>query len=420
MANENSETGYNTPPLSDAENDDMTLDILCGQTVLVLNDMGVAQPKTFPADLKDALADEEPWELFEDKPYTRLIDKIYKAYTDVYGFYVAYVDELLEDDNGLPVDGFDDVEPCLLVQLQSQAGDRAGPEAGQVRLLLPVQPLRDRIALEALLNEVDERHLLVAPLAIDEVLLRIEPLSHLVEILHRFGAFRTHVAAVARYFAAKPRQMAMNIFNKDCLQKRTSVMSVLSALSVISFGVAIVSLCYAYYSNRQWKQQTQNLITRLTFQPTAETITWAQLDEGLDRICYMLAEGPELFDPDLLLGVGGGGTAIADMLSVRLWLNKKIRLPVYATNIQKDYRSPKTQPSETPDAHLEAWVKDKRVLLIEDFFLGGESLVRLVKRIGDSHPKELRLLVFAVPARAGIFAGMLGISWSQSLGYSMP
>jgi transcriptional regulator with XRE-family HTH domain len=127
MANENSETGYNTPPLSDAENDDMTLDVLCGQTVLVLNDMGVAPPKTFPADLKDALTDEEPWDLFEDNPYTRLIDKIYKAYTDVYGFYVAYVDELLEDDNGLPVDGFDDVEPCLL-RLAASKLEEARPD----------------------------------------------------------------------------------------------------------------------------------------------------------------------------------------------------------------------------------------------------------------------------------------------------
>jgi transcriptional regulator with XRE-family HTH domain len=114
MANEGSETGYDTAPLSEAEGDEMTLDILCGQTVLVLNDMGVAPPKTFPADLKDALADEEPWDLFEDNPYARLIDKIYKAYTDVYGFYVAYVDELLEDNDGNPIDGFDDIEPCLL------------------------------------------------------------------------------------------------------------------------------------------------------------------------------------------------------------------------------------------------------------------------------------------------------------------
>jgi len=114
MADEGSETGYVTPLLSDAQNDEITLDLLCGQTVLVLNDLGVLPPKTFPADLKDALVDEEPWELFEENPYTRLIDKIFKAYTDIYGFYVAYVEELLEDDNGLPIDGFEDVEPCLL------------------------------------------------------------------------------------------------------------------------------------------------------------------------------------------------------------------------------------------------------------------------------------------------------------------
>jgi hypothetical protein len=114
MANDGGETGYDTAPLSDAAGDDMTLDILCGQTVLTLNDMGVAPPKIFPADLKNALADEEPWEIFESNPYTDLIRNIYMAYTDVYGFYVAYVDELLEDDNGNPIDGFDDIGSCLL------------------------------------------------------------------------------------------------------------------------------------------------------------------------------------------------------------------------------------------------------------------------------------------------------------------
>jgi len=114
MANEGGETGYDTAPLSDAARDEMTLDILCGQTVLTLNDMGVAPPKTFPTDLKNALADEEPYELFDQHPLTNLIGKIYSSYTDVYGFYVAYVDELLEDDDGNPIDGFDDIEPCLL------------------------------------------------------------------------------------------------------------------------------------------------------------------------------------------------------------------------------------------------------------------------------------------------------------------
>lgn len=120
MANEGGETGYNIAPLSDTACDEMTLDILCGQTVLTLNDMGVAPPKSFPADLKNALADDDPWEIFSDNPYTELMRSIYGAYADVYGFYVAYVEELLEDENGLPVDGFDDIEPCLLALAASK------------------------------------------------------------------------------------------------------------------------------------------------------------------------------------------------------------------------------------------------------------------------------------------------------------
>jgi hypothetical protein len=57
---------------------------------------------------------------------------------------------------------------------------------------------RDGIALQPLLDEINERHLLVALLAGDEVLLRFEPSAHRVEILHRLAAFRTHVAPVAR------------------------------------------------------------------------------------------------------------------------------------------------------------------------------------------------------------------------------
>lgn len=109
----NAETGYHTPPLEEAQDDDLTLDILCGHTVLALNEMGVAPPKSFPADLKDALGTEDEWEIFETNSYTKLIGDIYAAYVDVYGFFSAFVMELLEDDNGL-VDGFEDVEPCLM------------------------------------------------------------------------------------------------------------------------------------------------------------------------------------------------------------------------------------------------------------------------------------------------------------------
>jgi transcriptional regulator with XRE-family HTH domain len=111
-AAQGAETGYHTPPLEEAQDDDMTLDILCGRTVQVLNDMGVAPPKTFPADLKNALGSEDEWELFDANDYTSLIGDIYAAYVDVYGFFAAFVAELVEEDDD--DSGFADIEPCLM------------------------------------------------------------------------------------------------------------------------------------------------------------------------------------------------------------------------------------------------------------------------------------------------------------------
>jgi hypoxanthine phosphoribosyltransferase len=170
-------------------------------------------------------------------------------------------------------------------------------------------------------------------------------------------------------------------------------------INIISFAVAIFSLVFAYYTNRQSKLQIQNLVNHLTLRPTEETVNWERVSEGLDRIHYMLVKGPHAYKPDLLLGVGGGGAAIADMLSVRLWLTSGTRLPVYIVNIKKEYRPPASQPPETSDTYLMDWVRGKRVLLIEDFFLGGESLMQLVTRIKSLKPRELRIFVFAVPSR---------------------
>ena len=79
-------------------------------------------------------------------------------------------------------------------------------------------PARDGIALQPLLDEVDERHLLVALLAGDEVLLRFEPPAHRVEILHALAALRAHIAPVARHLAGILREVAVDILDKDDLQ----------------------------------------------------------------------------------------------------------------------------------------------------------------------------------------------------------
>lgn len=109
-----SETGYHTYPLEDEE----AADLLCWNTLHVLTEMGVQIPKPFPPALDfdyDAEEDEarERCETMGDDPFVALISAIYKSYTDVYGFYLAYVDELINelDLSDPPVC---DVEPNLL------------------------------------------------------------------------------------------------------------------------------------------------------------------------------------------------------------------------------------------------------------------------------------------------------------------
>ncbi len=110
-AEENSETGYITYPLHDE------LGLLCGETFRVLREMGVALPKAFPKelDVEYEEAADELWELIDQNPCSALIYKIYKSLNDVYGFYAAYVDDLIDDD---ALDLMDtpacNIEPCLM------------------------------------------------------------------------------------------------------------------------------------------------------------------------------------------------------------------------------------------------------------------------------------------------------------------
>mgnify|MGYP003583363517 CR=1 FL=1 len=99
IAHDAAETGYYTIPFTEE------LDLLCWRTVAVLKDLGVATPTAFPEELDfdyetDADDDntEDLWERLEQNPYSALIYSIYKELNNVYGFYAAYVSELLYDD----------------------------------------------------------------------------------------------------------------------------------------------------------------------------------------------------------------------------------------------------------------------------------------------------------------------------------
>ncbi len=116
IAQESAETGYNTYPLIDEEG---MRETLCWETFHVLREMGVTLPKEFPKELDfdyEQNDSDELWELiYEVNPYSALIYKIYKSLNDVYGFYAAYVAELIYDHELDLIDTrADNIESCLM------------------------------------------------------------------------------------------------------------------------------------------------------------------------------------------------------------------------------------------------------------------------------------------------------------------
>lgn len=96
-------------------------------------------------------------------------------------------------------------------------------------------------------------------------------------------------------------------------------------------------------------------------------ISWKVLGKGVDSLQDKLVLSN--YKPDLILGVSGGGVAIADMLSVRLGTSQHKRPAVVSINWRKHYATPGIdQPASTDLATLGNMIKGKKVLLVEDFF----------------------------------------------------
>ena len=110
-ADEGAETGYDTAPLSDEP------ELLCWQTFHTLRNMGVDLPKTFPTELDIDYEEDSDnlWDLIHENSYSSLIYKIYESFTNVYGFYVAYVSDLVSDDELDLWEGVgENIDSCLL------------------------------------------------------------------------------------------------------------------------------------------------------------------------------------------------------------------------------------------------------------------------------------------------------------------
>lgn len=112
MAHISDETGYNADPLMDDSG------LLCWNTFDVLREMGVKIPDEFPAELDIRREGEDEvddfWEVVHINQYSSAIYNIFKSFADVYGFYFAYVADLINDDMDLFDSPAENIEPCLI------------------------------------------------------------------------------------------------------------------------------------------------------------------------------------------------------------------------------------------------------------------------------------------------------------------
>lgn len=112
-AAESAETGYNTYLLQNETYH------LCWHTFYVLREMGVKIPDTFPIELDinyddDGADSDEYFDTLSNNTYSNLINSIFHALNNVYGFFAAYINDIVFDDAlDLFETGFE-IETCLM------------------------------------------------------------------------------------------------------------------------------------------------------------------------------------------------------------------------------------------------------------------------------------------------------------------
>lgn len=132
-ANGQAETGYDMSHYQDL------FELFCSFLFDALVEMGVELPKSFPAELVlnyDSLNDDD-WELLTGKNlYSSLIYNVLLTLNDVWGFYAAYVSELMFDED-LRLDETDaeNIEAQLvhLAACKTDVDEKLAPKAAKFR-----------------------------------------------------------------------------------------------------------------------------------------------------------------------------------------------------------------------------------------------------------------------------------------------
>jgi hypoxanthine phosphoribosyltransferase len=116
-------------------------------------------------------------------------------------------------------------------------------------------------------------------------------------------------------------------------------------------------------------------------------LLWLTWDE-VDRLCRSLARKIKRggFSPDLVVGISRGGFPVARILCDELGIRKLASLQI------EYYSSPgKTRKEPVLLYPLNADVKGKKVLIVDDVADRGESLKLAKKHVGEKGAKEIKI-----------------------------
>lgn len=169
LAQDAAETGYDTEPLNDDDG------LLCAQVFRILQEMGVAIPHNFPSEFDFDYGNEDAnvAELLNQNPYAQIIYEIFCSLNDVWGFFAAYIAELVwSSEIDLLGTNAEQIDYCLLDLAASKIGDKHKftPNFGKFRRgiqkdyeewlnILKDKAFRARVPLRAeLMNLVHSSH----------------------------------------------------------------------------------------------------------------------------------------------------------------------------------------------------------------------------------------------------------------------
>lgn len=108
LAHDSAETGYDTWPLQDEDAH------ICWNIFHTFREMGIDIPDISGMQIPASLDEDDAVDELLENPHAKLIYNIFKSLNDVWGFYVAYIYELVNDDKLDVAEEGMEIESCLM------------------------------------------------------------------------------------------------------------------------------------------------------------------------------------------------------------------------------------------------------------------------------------------------------------------